>query len=114
MRFYKGQHQYYCGIDLHARKMYVCILNQVGKTKVHKNIDTNPEAFFELIFPYLDDVAVAVECVLAPINYLDVSVRPGSCNHFFCHGRLPSSKDSLRLETNSSMVERLIAVSLVH
>jgi hypothetical protein len=25
MRFYKGQHKYYCGIDLHARKMYVCI-----------------------------------------------------------------------------------------
>jgi hypothetical protein len=26
MRFYTGQHQYYCGIDLHARTMYVCIL----------------------------------------------------------------------------------------
>ena len=25
MRFYKQQHNYYCGIDLHARKMYVCI-----------------------------------------------------------------------------------------
>ena len=63
MHFYKEQHKYYCGIDLHARKMYVCILNQAGKTKVHKNIDTDPQAFFELIFPFLDDVAVAVECV---------------------------------------------------
>ena len=63
MRFYKNQHKYYCGIDLHARKMYVCILDQAGKTKVHKNIATNPQAFFELIFPYLEDVAVAAECV---------------------------------------------------
>ncbi len=26
MRFYTKQHLYYCGIDLHARTMYVCIL----------------------------------------------------------------------------------------
>ncbi len=25
MRFYTQQHGYYCGIDLHARTMYVCI-----------------------------------------------------------------------------------------
>ena|GEM_PF-1144126 len=63
MRFYKKQHKYYCGIDLHARKMYVCILDHKGKTKVHQNIKTDPEQFFELIFPYLDDVIVGVECV---------------------------------------------------
>ena len=63
MRFYNQQHRYYCGIDLHARKMYVCILDQQGKKKVHKNIQTDPEQFFELIFPYLDDLVVGVECV---------------------------------------------------
>ena len=31
MRFYNTQHPFYCGIDLHARAMYVCILNQKGK-----------------------------------------------------------------------------------
>ena len=63
MRFYNQQHKYYCGIDLHARKMYVCILDQKGKMKVHQNISTDPEMFFELIFPYLDDLVVGVECV---------------------------------------------------
>jgi transposase len=63
MRFYKEQHKYYCGIDLHARKMYVCILDYKGKMKVHQNINTDPELFFELIFPYLDDIVVGVECV---------------------------------------------------
>ncbi len=63
MKFYSKQHKYYCSIDLHARKMYVCIIDQKGKTKVHQNIKTDPELFFELIFLYLDDVAVGVECV---------------------------------------------------
>ena len=30
MRFYTQQHEYYCGIDLHARIMYVCLLDQAG------------------------------------------------------------------------------------
>ena len=63
MRFYTQQHKYYCGVDLHARKMYVCIISSKGKVKVHQNIKTDPELFFELIFPYLDDVVVGVECV---------------------------------------------------
>ena len=28
MRFYTNSHPYYCGIDLHARTLYVCILDQ--------------------------------------------------------------------------------------
>ena len=32
MRFYTDQHRYYCGIDLHARSMYVCVLDQEGQT----------------------------------------------------------------------------------
>ena len=26
MRFYRGQHTHYCGVDLHTRTMYLCIL----------------------------------------------------------------------------------------
>jgi len=35
MNFYKGQHKFYCGIDLHARKMYLCILDEKGDVKLH-------------------------------------------------------------------------------
>jgi transposase len=62
MRFYTRQHKYYCGIDLHARKMYVCILDQAGEVLVHRNIDSKPEPFLRIIAPYREDVAVAVEC----------------------------------------------------
>lgn len=65
MRFYNQQHKYYCGIDLHARKMYVCIIDNNGKTRVHQNINTDPEEFFDLVFPFLDDVVVGVECVFS-------------------------------------------------
>lgn len=30
MRFYTGQHTHYCGIDLHTRMMYLCILDERG------------------------------------------------------------------------------------
>lgn len=63
MRFYTQQHRHYCGIDLHARTMYVCILDSDGNVLVHKNIRTNPAEFLRLIAPYRDDLVVAVECV---------------------------------------------------
>ena len=31
MRFYTRQHRHYCGIDLHARTMFVCIVSQAGE-----------------------------------------------------------------------------------
>ena len=65
MRFYNQQHKFYCGIDLHARKMYVCIIDQKGKTKVHENIETDPALLFDLIFPFLEDVVICVECMFS-------------------------------------------------
>ncbi len=38
MRFYTKQHPFYCGIDLHARSMYVCILSQDGEIVLHRNM----------------------------------------------------------------------------
>ena len=30
MRFYNRVHRFYCGVDLHARSLAVCILDQAG------------------------------------------------------------------------------------
>ena len=38
MRFYTKQHKYYCGIDLHTRVMYVCILNTAGDIVLHRHM----------------------------------------------------------------------------
>ena len=63
MRFYTTQHPFYCGIDLHARTMYVCILDQGGEVLVHRNMKTDPEAFLKAIAPYRQGLVVAVECM---------------------------------------------------
>ena len=31
MRFYNQPHAFYCGIDLHARTLYLCVLSQAGE-----------------------------------------------------------------------------------
>ncbi len=63
MKFYSKQHQYYCGIDLHARKMYVFVINSKGEVKVHKNIKTDPDELLSLLKTFLDDIIIGVECV---------------------------------------------------
>jgi len=63
MRFYTTQHQHYCGIDLHARSMYVCILNQAGAVLLHRNLRASPEAFLKAVAPYREELVVAVECM---------------------------------------------------
>ena len=30
MRFYQQQHGFYCGVDLHARTMHVCVVDAEG------------------------------------------------------------------------------------
>ena len=63
MRFYTGQHRYYCGIDLHARTMYLCILDDTGKIVLHRNVRSEPEAFLRAIAPYRNDLVVGAECI---------------------------------------------------
>ena len=63
MQFYTKQHKYYCGIDLHTKKMYVCILDEKGEIREHKNMNTDPETFLKTIAPYREDIVVAVECM---------------------------------------------------
>ena len=65
MRFYTKQHQFYCGIDLHTNKMYVCILNQQGETVLHRNMKARPDYFLYAVKPYREDLVVAAECMFA-------------------------------------------------
>lgn len=63
MRSYSKQHKYYCGIDLHTKKMFVYILNSSGETVAHRNLKTDSNTFLEFIAPYGEDIAVAAECM---------------------------------------------------
>lgn len=63
MRFYTQQHKFYCGIDLHARSLYVCILNQAGEKLVHRKLNCDREELLKVLKPYSQDLVVAVECL---------------------------------------------------
>ena len=63
MKFYTKQHQHYCGIDLHTKSMYLCIIDQNGETVLHKNLNTDPRSLYNSISPFLPDIVIAVECI---------------------------------------------------
>ena len=63
MRFYTQTRPYYCGIDLHARSLYVCIIDHNGELCVHKEVKAAPEPLLRLITPYLGQIVVGVECM---------------------------------------------------
>jgi transposase len=63
MNFYNNLHPYYCGIDLHARVLYVCIIDQEGQICVHKEISDSPDKLKSILEPYLGNIVVGVECM---------------------------------------------------
>src|SRR5574341_1462365 len=77
MRFYTRQHKFYCGIDLHARTMYLCILDPAGEALLQRNIPCSPEAFLRTVAPYRDDLVVAVECIFTWYWLADLCAREG-------------------------------------
>ena len=77
MRFYTQQHPHYCGIDLHARTMYLCILNQAGAIVLHRNMKAEPDSFLNAIAPYRDQIVVAVECIFTWYWLADLCAREG-------------------------------------
>ena len=63
MKFYETTTKYNCGIDLHTRQMYMCVMDQRGKKLVHTNITGNDfDYFLEKAKPYRDDLTVVCEC----------------------------------------------------
>ena len=63
MRFDTMSHKFCCGIDLHARTMYLCILNQDGEIRLHRNMQAAHAPFLQAIAPERADRVVCVECI---------------------------------------------------
>ena len=53
MKYYTTTTEYNCGIDLHARQMYVCLMNKDGRILVHRNVRRNDFTYFlKIVNPY--------------------------------------------------------------
>lgn len=65
MRFYQRQHGFYCGVDLHARTMHVCVVDADGLTREHVNLPCDAGRFLKVIGPYREQLVVSCECLFA-------------------------------------------------
>lgn len=62
MNFYNSQKQFYCGVDLHARTMYICIIDKERNILVHKNLrNQNTDLFLQILKPYRHSLVVSAE-----------------------------------------------------
>jgi len=79
MRFFTEQHKYYCGCDLHAKTMYLCVLDDRGKIVLQRNIKTEPEIFLQSIAQFREDIVVGEECMFCWYWLADLCAREGIC-----------------------------------
>lgn len=63
MRFYDGQHEHYCGVDLHTKRMYLCVLDREGNKRLHRNVRAKPQDFLNAVQDFREDLVVGVECM---------------------------------------------------
>src|SRR5438270_7214153 len=55
--------RFYAGVDLHARAIFLVILDHDGKTVFAKNLPANPDAFLHAVAPFRAGLLVACECM---------------------------------------------------
>lgn len=55
--------RFYAGADLHARSLYLVVLDQQGQVRLAKNLPAEPEPFLRAIEPFQDGLLVGCECV---------------------------------------------------
>src|SRR5215471_15051981 len=78
MKYYTSTTEFNCGIDLHARQMYVCLMDRSGKKLVHTNIRNNDFSFFlKLVAPYRHDLTVVCECMFGWYWLADACAEAG-------------------------------------
>lgn len=77
MRFSTGPHRFYCGIDLHARLLALCIFDQAGNVVLQKQIAADKRLLLEALAPFRPDVVICVECLFAWYWVADLCAAAG-------------------------------------
>ena len=65
MRCYTNPHRFYAGVDLHARTLFIHVLDHKGQTVFEQDLPADPKAFLTAIRPYRKDLVVGCECMFA-------------------------------------------------
>jgi transposase len=65
MRYFQpsADTRFYAGVDLHARTLFLAVLDHQGQTRYARNLAAAPEPFLKALQPFRDSVLVACECM---------------------------------------------------
>ncbi len=61
MRYAQVNTTYYCGVDLHAKEMFITVMDKMGTPLLQQKMPNHFETFKQYLQPYLPDVAVGAE-----------------------------------------------------
>src|SRR5262249_46683554 len=63
MRFLTQTAASYVGVDLHARTLFLCVLDAAGTVQLARNLPAKPEPFRAAVEPFRPDLVVGCECM---------------------------------------------------
>lgn len=63
MQYYTERHRHTCGVDLHGRNLYLCVLDPDREIVLHRRVDCDEEKLMGLLAPYREDLVIGVECM---------------------------------------------------
>jgi transposase len=65
MRYFQppADTRFYAGIDLHARSLFLTILDRDGHARFARNLPAQPEPFLHAVAPFQEGLVVACECM---------------------------------------------------
>jgi transposase len=55
--------RFYAGVDLHARALFLVVLDSAGQVVFARNLPAQPEPFLRAVAPFREGLVVACECV---------------------------------------------------
>jgi len=65
MRYFQppADTRFYAGVDLHARSLFLSILDREGTTRFGRNLPAAPEPFLRAVQPFREGLVVGCECM---------------------------------------------------
>ncbi len=55
--------RFYAGVDLHARSLFLCVLDRDGQERYARNLTAAPPPFLKAVAPFRDGLVVGCECM---------------------------------------------------
>ena len=49
MQYYTERHRHTCGVDLHGRNLYLCVLDPYRKIALHRRVDCDEEKLLKAL-----------------------------------------------------------------